>query len=379
MLLTERDAYIGDIARWCQAFRPILGPLLTSLDPKTAVSASQLMIEALHAEISLAGAFFTEECSYDTYLPHYKEINFLSRVVSQRGDKIFPKDVPTFSLSAGTAWCLYDAASNCRDPVLRQEALSMLRCQAGQDQTKYKARLVIDASHMIALEEQGRREDGFLPESARYRRLWVLNNFEDEFGALTFICARKLGYPIGKAYPAKREWRSRTFSAAEVADMTVGETLDSPWPLGVAKPNFMKWQEVHKELLEATAGMCLALDQYKDRLATAEWPYGIKNHQGSLGWDSFLPELQVYQNLHTRTSKNGDLIPNRTYGPARMFSRSPTEFEAASNPRSLLVSLANAESGEAKVAQPSANHQLRPYLRRTIFKSFLFNPRWSDG
>ena len=111
MLLTERDAYIADVRRWCQAFRPMLGPLLLSSDPKTVIGASMLMIEALNAEIDLAGAFFTEECSYDVLLPHYKEIVYLSQIVSQRDDEILPKDVPTFSLSAGNAWCLYDTAS----------------------------------------------------------------------------------------------------------------------------------------------------------------------------------------------------------------------------------------------------------------------------
>lgn len=182
----------------------------------------------------------------------------------------------------------------------------MLRSEAEQDTTKYKARLVVDASYVIALEEQGRKEDGCLPESSRYRRQWVLNQFEDSSGTLTYIFARKLGYPIGKSYPAKREWRTKTFISAEVADMTVGETFDSPWPSAAARPNFVKWQEVHEELLERTARMRLALGQHKPR------------------------------------------VSHRTYRPARMCSRS---IPIATNPGQ--PSSQPRQGGEPKVAQPA--------------------------
>jgi hypothetical protein len=276
-LLGERDAYMKDIRRWCQAFQPIFGALVTSPDPKTAVGTSMLMIQALHSEISLAGAFFCEECSFDAFLPHFREIVSLSRLVSQRNEDIFSRDLPSFQLSPGTAWCLYELVTICRDADLRQEALSILRYQAEHDATRYKARLVIHAMYVVGLEEQGRREDGSLPESARYRRLGMMYSFEDESSSITFLCPRQLGYPLGKAYPAKREWKKRTVSAIETANMTLGDTVDlpitQPWPAAVPKPNFLKWQEVHRELLELTDETRVTLDLEDQHLRNFSSPY----------------------------------------------------------------------------------------------------------
>lgn len=263
MLLGERDRYLEDIRRWCLAFQQIFGKLVASSDPKIAIGASLLMIHALHSEISLAGAFFTEECSYDIFLPHYQKIVSLSLLVSQRDEEIFSKNLPSFQLPAGTAWCLYEIVCSCRDPVLRQEALSILRQQAEQDQTKYKARLVVHAMYLVALEEQGRKEDGSLPESARYRRLGMLYSWEDKSHSLTIVCPRTIGYPLGKDYPAKREWSRKTISGLEAANMTIGDIhplIAEPWPSLVPKPNFLKWQEFHDELLEVTEATRLVLD-----------------------------------------------------------------------------------------------------------------------
>jgi len=136
---------------------------------------------------------------------------------------------------------------------------------------------VIHAMYVVGLEEQGRREDGSLPESARYRRLGMLYSFEDESSSITFLCPRQLGYPLGKAYPAKREWKKRTVSAIETANMTLGDTVDlpitQPWPAAVPKPNFLKWQEVHRELLELTDETRVTLDLEDQHLRNFSSPY----------------------------------------------------------------------------------------------------------
>lgn len=83
MLLEDRDGYIQDIRRWCKAFNPIFNSSLASLDTKTSMGAALLRIHALEAEISLAGTYFTEECSFDKYFSDFSEIVELSRFVVQ--------------------------------------------------------------------------------------------------------------------------------------------------------------------------------------------------------------------------------------------------------------------------------------------------------
>ncbi|TVY56690.1 hypothetical protein LCER1_G003006 [Lachnellula cervina] len=56
---------------------------LASLDTKTSMGAALLRIHALEAEISLAGTYFTEECSFDKYFSDFSEIVELSRFVVQ--------------------------------------------------------------------------------------------------------------------------------------------------------------------------------------------------------------------------------------------------------------------------------------------------------
>jgi hypothetical protein len=231
---------------------------MLSLDPESAEAATLLRIRALDAEINFAGTFFIEECSFDKYLPEFREIIALSRIFIQKRKQRIPKLEPIFNLENGIENGLHSVAMYCRDKNLRHEALYLLRSQAYLDATKYTCRMATRVAYHISLEEAGRRADGSIPESARYRRIWILNQWFEKSQNVTLIYARRLGYPLGRLYPAKREWKQRTFTQAEVEDMVEAENYECPpgrgkfdvWPAGLRKPNCVKWAEVHDELLQ---------------------------------------------------------------------------------------------------------------------------------
>ena len=230
-LLDERDEYILDIRRWRAAFSEIGSKLIASPDPFVSMGAALLRIQAMDSEISLAGAFFTEECSFDTFLPEAREILVLSRLYSNRSKKMWPEATPIFNLSTGIERPLFGVAVWCRDKELRYEALDILRSEASRDPTKDKARMVTRASYMIWLEEQGRQEDGTIPERARFREIWKLHHYKETSRGLTMICARRLGYPIGRQYPAKREWTRITFTQSEIDSCMYPEQSLNPCSL----------------------------------------------------------------------------------------------------------------------------------------------------
>ncbi|TVY20324.1 hypothetical protein LARI1_G002100 [Lachnellula arida] len=257
MLLEDRDGYIQDIRRWCKAFDPILDSSLASVDTKISMGAALLRIHALGAEISLAGTYFTQECSFDEYFPDFSEIVELSRFVVQTSTENSPKLEPVFNLDIGIEKGLYSTSLYCRDKTIRHEALHILRSQAYRDATYNICRMVARASFIVDLEEKGRQEDGRIPEDARYRRIWLLNHHFEESRNLTIMCARRVGYPLGEAYPAKREWRLRTWTQAELESIAIstnpeyplGQDELKPWPSTLRKPGCVKWAEIHSELL----------------------------------------------------------------------------------------------------------------------------------
>lgn len=72
----------------------------------------------------------------------------------------------------------------------------------------------------------------------------------------------------------------------------MGETLNSP------RRGEAQLHEMATTSQGTIGGSCQsALDRF--RLATAEWKYGLKDYQRSLGWDSLLPGLRVYHDLET--------------------------------------------------------------------------------
>jgi hypothetical protein len=264
MLLEERDSYLNDIRQWLCSFAPLLKNLIASSDPLTSSGAALLQLQMLDAEIVLAGAFFTNECDYDQFLPSFSEILSLSSIVASRTNQLSAASPPTFYFIDSFERALSNVAQFCRDKTIRHDALSVLRSITHRDPTSYCARMVTRTSYLVGLEEEGRLPDSTIPESARWRIIYLLHHYKDAQLHLTVICARRIGYPLGLEYPAQREWRRRKFTEAEASSMVVtpwkGEMHYVPWPPKevLPKPFCVAWKEVHAELTGSTERLRIA-------------------------------------------------------------------------------------------------------------------------
>ncbi|KAH8594028.1 hypothetical protein B0O99DRAFT_688053 [Bisporella sp. PMI_857] len=250
-LLTYRDAYLDDLKRWNKAFQHIFPRSAASKDMALSLGAMMLRCHSLSAEIALAGAFFTEECMFDRSLPEMKEIVDLAGRIEQKRLLHNPDGLPVLNFELDSELPLHDVAIFCREKEVRYEALSLLRSQACLDTSGHRSRVYTRASYLVSLEEKERDKDGYIPEKARYRRVWVLNHYADVERHLTLLYVRRLGYPIGKGYPAKREYTWRTFSYSEAESMIFNDIPGQQlWPVSIIKPMALRWKEIHKELLD---------------------------------------------------------------------------------------------------------------------------------
>jgi len=101
------------------------------------------------------------------------------------------------------------------------------------------------------------QHQGKIPEEARWRMIFVLHHYGDMEMHLTVVCARRIGYPLGLGYPAKREMRFRLFTCREIEAMNIDEGPGPEWNFGVkewypwkiTKPKGMLREEIHEELL----------------------------------------------------------------------------------------------------------------------------------
>ncbi|KAJ5050570.1 uncharacterized protein L3040_002447 [Drepanopeziza brunnea f. sp. 'multigermtubi'] len=255
-LLEVRDLYLVDIHRWLKAFEPVLAQSKRPSDPITQLEVALLQAQALDAEICLAGAFFTRECDFDQFLPSFAAIVSLARQVIRIRAQLWTPDLPVFNFPDSIEKPLSGVVAYCRDQTIRHEALSMLRSTAHRDPSHTIARTTTRLSFLVELEERGRLPDGTIPEAARWRIGWVLHHYLETPNDMTILYCRRLRYPMGRAYPAQREWLRRKFTQEEAETMEYAPWDESMHYAGAwaprrnhAKPGCMAWREVHAELL----------------------------------------------------------------------------------------------------------------------------------
>jgi hypothetical protein len=144
----------------------------------------------------------SNQCDYDQFLPSFSEIVSLSAIVASRNNQLSADSPPPFYFIDSFERPLSNVAQFCRNKTIRQDVLSILRSITHRDSTSYCARMVTRTSYLVGPEE-GRLPDGTIPESARWRPIYLLHHYKDAQLHLTVIRARRLG--LGLEYPEQRE------------------------------------------------------------------------------------------------------------------------------------------------------------------------------
>jgi hypothetical protein len=168
----EHDGFRLEIAHWLTAFEPLLRRIRRSGGDKHTlreyVVATMLQVEALTAKITLEGVVFTQEILYDQFHCDFKEIIRLAKDIVKVRHSQADADhfwAGSFLLDLGLNVPMFNLILRCRDTVLRQQAMEILKnwhCECWWDP------LLIAAigQFVIDVEEKG-MVDGFIPESSR--------------------------------------------------------------------------------------------------------------------------------------------------------------------------------------------------------------------
>lgn len=123
----------------------------------------------------------TNECIWDEFLPDFEDIIARSRpiVEKSRQDAVYPSAV--FSFETGVVLPLHQTALKCRNGRVRRQAISLL-LSCPRREGCWDGQLLgrVDA-WMMALEEQGVDEYGFIPTQSRWRIAAIKSSRQHRF------------------------------------------------------------------------------------------------------------------------------------------------------------------------------------------------------
>jgi hypothetical protein len=120
-----------ELSRFSQAFKPHVDSThsLEGDGFRNYVIITLIQIHTIATEILLEGVFFTEECSYDAYLPEFKGMLELIYMIvdcyHNRTQKPSLGDI-IFSLDMGIIPALFLLGIRCRDGIFRRQAITIL-------------------------------------------------------------------------------------------------------------------------------------------------------------------------------------------------------------------------------------------------------------
>jgi hypothetical protein len=149
----EQSKYASEVMRWQEAFRPFR---LSKTDYMRR-SANLLQIHARATQLILDSLVTTEECTFDKYLPEYREIVSLAKAFYED-----PKIQAVFNVIFGLIPALYCLVKICRDLDVRREAIALMGL-ASRREGIWPSSLIPERIIFISMLESGRR-----------RRRWML-------------------------------------------------------------------------------------------------------------------------------------------------------------------------------------------------------------
>ena len=151
-----------ELREWSAAFKLVLANARTPAGYLDFVGALTLRVHVLTLELSLRSYFFNETDiqPYDTFLPEYCEIVALCKSVTEHH-----RFVKSFIFDTGIVGPLFVIVTKCRDRMLRQEAISVLKKASSRREGVWDALMVARVGEAL-LEYEG--EDDEMKE-----RNWV--------------------------------------------------------------------------------------------------------------------------------------------------------------------------------------------------------------
>ncbi|KUJ06629.1 uncharacterized protein LY89DRAFT_768864 [Mollisia scopiformis] len=166
-LRLEQLRFVSDIDRWTAAFDPLSQRLQQNPeDIQTTTAITILRLYSLTLKIIVIGTTFTEETKYDQFLPQFREMVSLSRIISRNLLEITHQQ-PAYHFHLSIVPPLFTLLLRCRDKTLRREAVDILRTSR-YDGPWDRFMIAAVGKWIMEVEEEGER-DGVIPEESRVR------------------------------------------------------------------------------------------------------------------------------------------------------------------------------------------------------------------
>lgn len=161
--VSHAENLISEFSLALQAFIESKNPYFT---PKETIAAAVLQLHVLNTYVSLHIELLPPNLSRrDEYMPQFEEMVVLGEKIlfaTSPGDD-HGRQTTSFCLDMGVVIPLYTVASQCRDPIIRQKAIALLRstsCQEGLWNSLLAARA---AERIMEIEERGLAVAGSRP------------------------------------------------------------------------------------------------------------------------------------------------------------------------------------------------------------------------
>ncbi|KAF3389257.1 hypothetical protein F1880_004507 [Penicillium rolfsii] len=163
----EAHAILGKLLAWRNQIRrfSMHGPIHLSHRDLDALTLLEIWSEALCIILKVLTAPPPRETRYDEYLPQFQNIVSLTKeLLSSDASQT---SLPKFSANMGIIPPLFFCASKCRDWLVRQEALLLLRRWRRQEGIWSSGTTALILKRVIEIESNGLTPEDLIPEVSR--------------------------------------------------------------------------------------------------------------------------------------------------------------------------------------------------------------------
>ena len=207
---TEQELYAQDVLRWSRAFEPLFRQTRQRMDSQpgysqTQVTSALLKMHGLSTQILLAGVLFTQETSYDAFLPHFKQMLALINIIvaayhytNTTAETEIGANAAGFELGLGITPSLFLLVTRCRDRELRRKGIEILK--NWHEEACWNSAMVAQIGEfLVRVEEEGVPDGVIIPERSRAVITRVCEAPDPKGGVYEVLiqCAQRYGGPDG--------------------------------------------------------------------------------------------------------------------------------------------------------------------------------------
>ncbi|CAH0022298.1 unnamed protein product [Clonostachys rhizophaga] len=153
----------GIILRQLESWSNLFESMLQQENPHETTSESLALISLLRLQYTMAWTLVKshspdKEMGFDNFLPQFRQCVALARDVAAAHERYSGSLRPTFTPEVGILPVLYIIGVKCRDPIVRREALDILRRQPIQEAVWDSISTARVLERVIEIEEGGSQE-----------------------------------------------------------------------------------------------------------------------------------------------------------------------------------------------------------------------------